>query len=155
MTIDEERKIAGDVTTEVAIKHLEQYVGNDCYTTKMQTVCQMAITALRSQQKAEQQGPCSRCGYGGEHLEAPPCTSCPAHPKEIEENAPLTLDELREMDGKPVYLTADNRWYIVNNNYLTPYGKRIPCGIDKWGQGTSLSLLAECGMYRRKPEEGK
>ena len=25
--------------------------------------------------------PCQACGYGGRHLDAPPCTSCPAHPK--------------------------------------------------------------------------
>ena len=74
--------------------------------------------------------------------------------QKTENNAPLTLDELREMDGKPVYLAADNRWYIVNINYLTPCGARMSCGIDKWGQGTSLSLLAQCGMYRRKPGEG-
>lgn len=69
------------MTTEEAIEHLEKYIGNDCYTTKMQTVCKMAITALRAQQKAEQQGPCSRCGYGGKHLDAPPCTTYPAYPK--------------------------------------------------------------------------
>lgn len=26
-------------------------------------------------------GPCQSCGYGGKHLDAPPCTTCPAHPK--------------------------------------------------------------------------
>lgn len=25
--------------------------------------------------------PCKACGYEGKHLDAPPCTSCPAHPK--------------------------------------------------------------------------
>ena len=25
--------------------------------------------------------PCAACGYGGKHLEAPPCTTCPAYPK--------------------------------------------------------------------------
>ena len=31
--------------------------------------------------------PCSCCGYGGKHLDAPPCTTCPAHPKEHQPNA--------------------------------------------------------------------
>ena len=30
----------------------------------------------------EQKSPCSLCGYGGKYLDAPPCTQCPAHPKE-------------------------------------------------------------------------
>ena len=25
--------------------------------------------------------PCQACGYGGKHLDAPPCITCPAHPK--------------------------------------------------------------------------
>lgn len=73
--------------------------------------------------------------------------------QEVENPKPLTLDELREMDGEPVYLAADDRWYIVNTNYLTHYGERVPCGIDMWGQGTGLSLLATCGLYRHKPKE--
>ena len=30
----------------------------------------------------EQKRPCSLCEYGGKHLDSPPCTKCPAHPKE-------------------------------------------------------------------------
>lgn len=69
-------------------------------------------------------------------------------------NAPLTMEELREMDGQPVYLAIDHKWYVVNLNYWGPGGNRELCGVDMWGNGTSLSLLAECGLYRRKPEEG-
>lgn len=36
----------------------------------------MAISALM-----EQPSPCAACGYGGKHLDAPPCTDCPAYPK--------------------------------------------------------------------------
>ena len=58
-------------------------------------------------------------------------------------NDPLTLDELRKMDGEPVWcvslgakLSRGDGWYIgVNNWYMGGYGK-------KW--------LA----YRQKPEEG-
>lgn len=31
----------------------------------------------------EQKSPCSLCGYGEKHLDAPPCTKCPARPKEL------------------------------------------------------------------------
>lgn len=60
----------------------------------------VARIVLSAQQEAEQQGPCSRCEYGGKHLDAPPCTTCPAHPKGAYENEPLTLNELREMAQK-------------------------------------------------------
>lgn len=66
---------------------------------------------------------------------------------------PLTLDELREMDGEPVWLMGDDKFYIVNNDFRLPWGKREPCGVDMWGAGTSLSLLAKCGLYRHKPKE--
>ena len=66
---------------------------------------------------------------------------------------PLTLDELREMDGEPVWLMGDDKFYIVNNDFRLPWGKREPCGVDMWGAGTSLLLLAKCGLYRHKPKE--
>lgn len=39
--------------------------------------------------------PCSKCWYGGKHLDAPPCNTCPAYPKggEIDSVNPLTLGE--------------------------------------------------------------
>lgn len=61
-----------------------------------------AIAALRAQQEAEQQGPCSRCGYGGKYLDAPPCTICPAHPKVAKNNTPpsTTADRIRAMSDE-------------------------------------------------------
>ena len=56
----------------------------------------MFLDMLRVKQEADQQGPCSRCGYGGQHLDAPPCTTCPAYLREVENSTPLTLNELRE-----------------------------------------------------------
>lgn len=73
------------------------------------------------------------------------------HP-DAQPNEPLTLEELMEMDGQPVYLAEDRKWYIVSVNYETHQFKQ-PCGVDKWGAGTSLSLLARCGVYRRPPKE--
>lgn len=47
---DELIEKGGEMSTEEAIKHLEQYVDNECYTAKHQEVCRMAIAALRAQQ---------------------------------------------------------------------------------------------------------
>lgn len=69
------------------------------------------------------------------------------------DSRPLTLDELQGMDGCPVWLLSDKKCFIVNNNFLLPYGERHPCGVDMWGAGTSLSLLAKCGVYRCLPKE--
>ena len=60
----------------------------------------------------------------------------------FESNEPLTLDELRTMDGEPVRL-SDGRCFIVNKGL----------GFEKHGLATSIILLADIGLYRRKPEE--
>lgn len=72
-------------------------------------------------------------------------------------NDPLTLEELREMDGEPVWCESEHRpdgsgWFIVDASALLPHEfiavgreRGIPCaGID-----TSYWTA-----YRRKPEEG-
>ena len=46
----------------------------------------VALSALRAQQEAK--SPCAACGYGGKHLDAPPCTNCPAYPKGEKNEAP-------------------------------------------------------------------
>lgn len=80
------------------------------------------------------------------------------------ENQPLTLDELREMDGEPVWCVdgAGNEcWCLVNCD------DGLPCCYDNetgiWG-GSFYKMLG-CGKnglhkqgwfaYRRKPEERK
>lgn len=73
--------------------------------------------------------------------------------EERENPKPLTLDELKLMDGEPVWLLPDRKCFIVNNDFQLPYGERHPCGVDMWGAGTGLSLLARCGVYRSKPKE--
>lgn len=57
-------------------------------------------------------------------------------------NLPLTLEELRAMDGEPVWL-KDGRCFIINGDL----------GYENNGLYTSLSILADIGLYRRKPEE--
>lgn len=63
------------------------------------------------------------------------------HP-EAQPNEPLTLEELMEMDGQPVYLAEDRKWYIVSVNYETHQFKQ-PCGVDKWGGGDKPIAVGE------------
>lgn len=46
--------------------------------------------------------PCALCGYGGKHLEAPPCCNCPAYPKEAEreKNEAAATNCGRSIDNK-------------------------------------------------------
>lgn len=67
--------------------------------------------------------PCQACGYGGKHLDAPPCTTCPAHPK-----TPVHIDreawEPCKFCGK-----ADI------GEYGFEYGKhyaKIACALGSW-----------------------
>lgn len=74
-------------------------------------------------------------------------------------NAPLTLEELRAMDGEPVYLD----FYGERGEYVI----LDVCGDDEDGYGgiylthrngisSPASFAFECGgkLYRRKPEDG-
>lgn len=63
---------------------------------------------LRARQ--EHRCPCDLCGFGPpSSMRGKPCTMCPAVPKQ-ERNQPLTLDELREMDGEPVWIVEYQDW---------------------------------------------
>ena len=59
-------------------------------------------------------------------------------------NDPLTLNQLLEMDGEPVW-TADGICYIVN--IQTGYAVDMHRGVRM------LDHLCEMGVYHRKPEE--
>lgn len=61
--------LADSTMVEGAAEVLQRYI--DAY--------EMGISALR-----EEKTPCAACAYGGKHLDAPPCTTCPAHPKEVQ-----------------------------------------------------------------------
>ena len=72
--------------------------------------------------------------------------------QEQESNEPLTLDELREMEGKPVWVThrdgSGGRWGIVNI-----YGNRI-CADVCAGSAYWFNDYCRNIAYRHKPEEG-
>ena len=85
-------------------------------------------------------------GAGGVDLSTPP------------PNDPLTISELREMDGEPVWIETfvvglKSHWGIVHGNYISD-GK-LPNE-----KGKCLLLIGDTGgydiawlAYRRKPEE--
>lgn len=116
---------------------------------KISAALGVARIVLGAKQEAEQQGPCSRCGYGGKYLDAPPCTACPAHPKEAENNAPLTLDELRKMDGDPVWITPGNFWALVR--VVDKLVILVASDGERAYAGAWIEHLGP--IYRRKPEE--
>lgn len=76
--------------------------------------------------------------------------------EEAEKNEPVTLDELRQMDGEPV-------WVTVEDDRPMPFmvDTKNPCQIMRDPRHGALSVLdiADYGKtwlaYRRKPKEGK
>lgn len=73
----------------------------------------------------------------------------------MEENYPLTLDELQEMDGEPVFLMPIRRAYTDGEQgawALVDLNQRM-CRVS----GGGLAVFENCGKtwlaYRRKPEE--
>ena len=61
-------------------------------------------------------------------------------------NEPLTLDELREMDGEPAYIPETNCWVLVTKNPFVP--------LFTWPDGEQCSAYDwyEQVVYRRPPE---
>lgn len=78
-------------------------------------------------------------------------------------NDPLTLEELREMDGEPVWMTIPGKsggeWVIARNINLgdvcvfCPVGARREYGVD--GSDTIGDYGKTWLAYRRKTKEGR
>lgn len=71
-------------------------------------------------------------------------------------NAPLTLDELREMDGEPVWVERPGygkKWALVQ-----VWAKSTNVIYFTYNNGSTslVKVVIDCGgkAYRRKPEEG-
>lgn len=60
-------------------------------------------------------------------------------------DAPLSLEELRGMDGEPVWNDTMKKWVLVDLTW--EYGERIVDADGKW-RGLNERY------YRRRPEEG-
>ena len=73
--------------------------------------------------------------------------------KDVGNNAPLTLDELRTMDGEPVYsveITGREEWlFRRDGGFADMYGEFTSDDFMSWD---NYGKLWWC--YRQKPEEG-
>ena len=69
-------------------------------------------------------------------------------------NDPLTLEELREMDGEPVWVVPLNDFDILPANYLVnAYAEQMV--VDKFGAYLDFEDYGKTWLaYRRRPEEG-
>ncbi len=76
---------------------------------------------------------------------------------EAEKNEPLTLDELREMAGQPVYLVStvheqDTGWVIIKSSVVDSHGCRYLVTSDGF-YVEDCFIRGDVKAYRRKPEE--
>ena len=63
-------------------------------------------------------------------------------------NEPLTIAQLREMDGEPVYWPKEKMWLIVYLNH-PDFGD---CALNREGQYLPLDKCERRKVYRRPPE---
>lgn len=64
-------------------------------------------------------------------------------------NKPLSLDELREMDGEPVWLKSGDCCLVDVHHWFNPKFEAV-AGITKYGKSL---ILADFVLYRRNPKE--
>ncbi|HIT08729.1 MAG TPA: hypothetical protein IAB55_06555 [Candidatus Merdivicinus faecavium] len=75
-------------------------------------------------------------------------------------NEPLTLDELREMDGQPIYVTTKNygdgwcilNWHGVNKSYT--YFSRAGTSEGMTATPISAKTYGDLWLAYRRPPEG-
>lgn len=84
------------------------------------------------------------------------------HPITIDPpNEPLTLDELREMDGQPIYVTTKNygdgwcilNWHGVNKSYT--YFSRTGTSEGMTATPISAKTYGDWWLAYRRPPEGE
>ena len=63
-------------------------------------------------------------------------------------NEPLTREQLREMDGEPVYWPKEKMWLVVYLNQ-PDFGD---CALNREGQYLPLDKCERRKVYRRPPE---
>lgn len=65
------------------------------------------------------------------------------------ENKPLTLDELRDMDGEPVWMNQKKQWVFIASTSDSPYAQ-----VWYFRKGFMYTVLYHHEkFYRHKPEE--
>ena len=113
------------MTIEEAIQAIKCNWPDNRYTI-LREALDMAISALRGQDVAD---------------------------KDVGNNEPLTLDELRQMDGEPVYsveITGREEWlFRRDGGFADMYGEFTSDDFMVWD---NYGKLWWC--YRQKPEEG-
>lgn len=132
-----------------------EYVDRIAIRAKVCTGCTMLVGGV-----CRDADPCEKLIAG--FLEEPSADVIPAHRKEKAHNDPLTLDELRKMDGEPVWTTTiglpgSGRWELCTCETICtcPLHKVLRC-VTSEGDVTDYDFdtygktwLA----YRKKPEE--
>ena len=147
------------MTNEEAIKVLRtesvEIGGNAVSVCRFWEALDMAIAALRQEEPNDwvctlkctalmEEGMCSHGGL------------CCLYESQItiKENQPLTLDELRQMDGEPVYcveITGREEWLFRRDvGFADMYGEFTSDDFMSWD---NYGKLWWC--YRQKPEEDK
>ena len=127
-----------------------EYVDRVAIRAKVCTGCTMLVDGVCCDAD-----PCENLIAG--FLVEPPADVVPAHRKENAHSVPLTLDELRKMDGEPVwceiYIKGQSSFYgIVHGENVTGFipGDDKPANLAITNVGAyGLAWLA----YRQKPEE--
>ncbi len=72
--------------------------------------------------------------------------------QEKEKNEPLTLEELNNMDGQPVWITPGGFWALV---YAREGERTILVSNDREGVFADKEIELVGPVYRRPPEEGQ
>ena len=71
------------------------------------------------------------------------------------QNDPLTIEQLREMDGEPVWVVLTNKkWSRLNGWYLVRHGSAYLARIDDW-ELDAKEYGVEWIAYSRPPEKKK
>ena len=107
-----------------------------------------AIEILRKNRPTSDQRPC-----GVELCDAVDMAISALRQQDARKNDPLTMDELREMDGEPVYcveITGREEWlFRRDGGFADMYGEFTSDDFMVWD---NYGKLWWC--YRQKPEEG-
>ena len=94
----------------------------------------------------------AECNYKSTHDAAVMAISALRAQQQAEANHPLTLDELRQMEGEPVYI-AENAEYLAVVNGFDERGMYLLSSgnLDDYG---SFKLYGKTWLaYRHKPKE--
>lgn len=98
---------------------------------------------------------CAYQCYDGDDEPIDKCKECPLCYSDKQRhhaplNDPLTLDELREMDGEPIYAPETNCWMLITKNQFVP--------LFTWPDGEQCSAhdwYEQVGPVYRRPPEGE